>query len=241
MTDSRLMCEVYDLVNDVRGKDYAAEARWIMGLVTKRGVRLKDATLVDAGCGTGRHLMELAAAFHSVSGFDPSEAALNVAKQRLNGRVLTLLQLEIHEALDLRFDVTTCMFGTIAYAAVRRELGILVEDLARWTAHGGLVLIEPWVSPDEYEPEAGRPVVAERNGVAVTRMTEPRDPWEDDLAAWTYHFMVLERGRVRHESEEHEVRLIHDADMERAMSRYLTNVECVDWTPGRKLWIGRKE
>jgi SAM-dependent methyltransferase len=131
----------YDLFHgDV---DYEAEADRLHRLIAPR---IPDArSLLDAGCGSGRHLEHLRA-HYDVEGLDISEALLAVARRRLPGVPLHRGDLR---AVDLgrRFDVVTCLFSAIGYAETRDDLAAAVDALGAHLAAKGLLLIEPWLAP----------------------------------------------------------------------------------------------
>ena len=115
-------------------RPYDTSARWYDALCRSRDyegavnvlrTRLRDAapsaaSLLDVGCGTGRHLEYLGSSYE-VEGLDASVGMLEIARARCPG-------VPFHEAdfmafdLGRRFDVVTCLFGTIAYA--RSEQGL---------------------------------------------------------------------------------------------------------------------
>jgi ubiquinone/menaquinone biosynthesis C-methylase UbiE len=54
MTYGADFVEVYETVNEVRGKDWVREAEAVVALVRERNPRA--ASLLDVACGTGIHL-----------------------------------------------------------------------------------------------------------------------------------------------------------------------------------------
>ena len=74
-----------------RNKDYAGEAAYVNGLIKKHHPGAKS--LLDLGCGTGRHAFLLAEMGFKVTGVDRSEEMLAVARSdllRLSTKPLTL-------------------------------------------------------------------------------------------------------------------------------------------------------
>jgi SAM-dependent methyltransferase len=65
----------YDLL--YRDKDYAGEAGYIHGLIESR--RPGSVSILDLGCGTGRHAFCLARLGHELTGVDRSQEMLAVA------------------------------------------------------------------------------------------------------------------------------------------------------------------
>ncbi len=63
----------------------------------------KSLRLLDVGCGTGRHAIELAARGYTITGIDLSAAQIERARQKAAARNLTI-DLRVHDARQLPFD-----------------------------------------------------------------------------------------------------------------------------------------
>jgi SAM-dependent methyltransferase len=105
-------------------------------------------TLLDVGCGTGRHL-ELLRERYRVEGLDINPVMLETARERLPG-------VELHEAdmvdfsLDRRFDVVISLFSAIAYVRTEERMRAATLSMRRHLNPGGVLLIEPWFTPEAY-------------------------------------------------------------------------------------------
>lgn len=108
----------------------------------------RAASLLDVGCGTGQHLRHLSQHFHA-EGLDLSPDMLEIARQRCP-------QILFHEGslvdfrIPGRFDVVTCLFGSIAYAATVDNLHRAVRCMAAHLGPGGALIVEPWVALDRF-------------------------------------------------------------------------------------------
>jgi len=163
----------YDALYDARGKDYHREAEVILDLAADRGNQVS--TLLDVACGTGRHLAVFADRLDEVVGTDGSSEMLTIAAARLRADV------ELHEA-DLRsfdlgrtFDVVTCLFSSIGHVEDAEELDAAVAAMARHVAPGGLLVIEPWLTPDLVRDGGVRDLVtAEQDDGVIARVSSSR-------------------------------------------------------------------
>jgi SAM-dependent methyltransferase len=147
----------YDAIYDARGKDYAAEAQSLLDLARSQGAPVRS--LLDVACGTGRHLAAFAAHLDEVAGLDASLEMLAIARTRLDPRVpLVAADLRTFD-LGRRFDVVTCLFSAIGHVADERELDQALAAMARHVAPGGVLLLEPWLTPDTVRPGGVRDLV----------------------------------------------------------------------------------
>ena len=108
---------VYDAL--CRKKDYRRASRTLVRIL--RRVAPGARSLLDVGCGTGRHLEHLRGRFH-VEGLDLSRQMLAIARKRCPG-------VRFHQGtlvdfnLNRQFDVITCLFGAIGYAKTSAASG----------------------------------------------------------------------------------------------------------------------
>ena len=227
--------KLYDLFYE--RKDYAREADRIRDLIRER--HPSAATLLDVACGTGVHLAHLRPWF-IVEGVDTDERLLNVAKARLPGVPLHVADMR---TLDLgrQFDVVTCLFSSIGYVETIDGLRQAVAAMARHVADGGLLVIEPWLTPDAVDPtHLSDPIVVERAGLRAVRMNGIRV--EDGRSILDLHYLVGRPGTVEHVVEEHTLGLFTNDDYRSALEAVGLVVEHDrEGLIGRGLWVGRKQ
>jgi SAM-dependent methyltransferase len=124
----------YDLVYGE--KPYQAEVQRLHALIAQHNPPLR--TLLDVGCGTGRHIGFLSE-WYTCAGSDASAPMIAIARERHPGTEFYVADMRDLD-LERRFGVVTCMFGAIAHADLR-------ESITRMAAHlepGGILVIEPW-------------------------------------------------------------------------------------------------
>jgi len=180
--------------------DYAGESAWIQAMAD-RYKRSESTALLDIACGTGRHLDYLQTAF-TVEGLDIDRGMLTEAARRLPG-------VPLHEGdfidfdLSRQFDVVTCMLSSIGYARRPEGLAKAVRQMARHTRVGGVILIEPWLPPDQTQAEMMSLRVVERDGQKISRMRTVHT--EDGASILVYDYLVTTAEDVIHFIERHEL------------------------------------
>lgn len=183
-------------------KDYAGEVDRLRALARERVPAAR--TWLDVACGTGRHL-ELLAAHYACSGVDLDPALLVRARARCPDVAFTVGDMRSF-ALDRRFDVVTCLFSSIGYAHDLDGLHEAVANLAAHLTAGGLLIVEPWLQPDEWETDRVAAETPLRGGHdALVRMfASGRD---GDVSHLDIHYLIGHEGEVSYRHEHHELGL----------------------------------
>jgi SAM-dependent methyltransferase len=224
--------ELYDLFYD--WKDYAGEAARVRDIVAER--RPGARTLLDVACGTGRHLEALQSSF-AVEGVDIDGRLLAVARERLPG-------VPLHEG-DMRdfdlgrtYDVVTCLFSSIGYVESLEGLQAAIGCMARHLAPGGVLIVEPWFAPDNFDlTHIGRALHVELPELRAVRMNGSRV--EGRVSVMDFHYLIARSGRVEHRVEDHRLGLFTDDDYRDALAASGVAIEHeLEGLTGRGLWIG---
>ena len=127
-------------------KDYTAASSELHALLRQQhpGAR----TLLDVACGTGKHL-ECLRQYYEVQGLDLNPELLEIARRRCPD--VPFHQGDMADfALDGAFDVVTCLFSSIGYVKSVENLERAIANMARHLRPGGIMIVEPWFSPDSY-------------------------------------------------------------------------------------------
>jgi SAM-dependent methyltransferase len=199
----RQSAAVYDAL--FRTRDYQRASRRLARMLRRVAPRAR--TLLDVGCGTGRHLEHLRGTF-AVEGIDASREMLAVARQRCPGVRFhhgSLVGFNLHR----RFDVVTCLCGAIAYTKTPVSLRKAMRCLVRHLRPGGALVIEPWVSPERFV--AGRLVFDRVDDpdlkVARIYVTKRRGR----ISVFDSQYLVATATGVAHFTERQELGLFTDA------------------------------
>lgn len=180
--------DLYDLVYS--WKDYPAEVERLRGRVGREG-----GTLLDVACGTGRHL-ELLAPHYRVEGVDLDPRMVELTLRRgIPARQGDLLTLD----LGRRFDVVTCLFSSIAYVA---DLEGAVRRLAAHVEPGGVLAVEPWLTPEQVRVGHIGLVTGESKAARVARMSVVEV--DGSRSVLVFHYLIGRGGSIEYRTEQHE-------------------------------------
>ena len=184
----------YDLF--YRGKDYAAEADFVLGLLRAHEPRVHS--ILELGCGTGAHAEHFVHAGCTVSGVDLSEGMVRKALSRFEGRpaderarfravqgdAANFQSAELH-------DAAVSLFHVASYQATNEALRGYFRSARSGLAEGGLFVFDFWHGPGVL---SDRPRHVERTeqgaGFTVLRRTVPVICAERNVVEVNYHFTV---------------------------------------------------
>ena len=202
---------VYDALS--RHKDYATASLTLRQILHR--VAPHATTLLDVACGTGLHLWHLRDHF-CVEGLDLSHEMLEIARQRCPGIPLhngTLTDFR----LDGRFDVVTCLFGSIGHCVTVGNLERAIHRMADHLRPGGAVIIEPWITPERFI--SGRLVCDSVNDpdLRVVRMYVTM--CEERVSVFESDYLVGDRNGVSHFREREELGLFTDDEYRMAFDK----------------------
>ena len=191
-------------------KDYRQESAELLRLA-RHEIGRPPRTLLDVGCGTGRHLEAFSRTLDCV-GTDLSPSMLDRARERL-GASFPLVRGDMRRfRLRRRFDVVTCLFSAIGYMRTRADRDAALANFARHLNPGGVVLVVGWVLPERWRGDTTSLLTYDGPEATVARVT--RSSLRGGTAVLTMHYLVGEKGRpIRHLKEEHRQSLVSADEM----------------------------
>jgi SAM-dependent methyltransferase len=176
--------QYYDLL--YRDKDYLGEAQYLQSLLERHqpGAR----SVLDLGCGTGRHALLLAESGYRMVGVDRSPEMLANAKAQLaHASPERLARLASSGALpsfvegDLRtvrtgqkFDVVVSLFHVMSYQVQNADLRAAFTTAKEHLNPGGVFMFDCWYGPAVLtEHPTARTLDLENDQIAVRRTADP--------------------------------------------------------------------
>ncbi|MDY0383102.1 class I SAM-dependent methyltransferase [Trichlorobacter sp.] len=190
----------YDLL--YRDKDYAGEAAYVHTIIQScaSGAR----SVLNLGCGSGRHDRCLAELGYEVTGVDISEemltaarnaAAVNPGLKYVHGDVRTV-------QLEKKFDVVISLFHVMSYQTTNADLMAAVATAADHMHSKSIFIFDCWYGPGVL---TDRPTVRvkelEDEALAVTRIAQPVMHPSENVVDVNYRMFI--KSKVN--SEIHEI------------------------------------
>lgn len=172
-------------------RDYEEICRSIHELLDEHGVG-DGARVLEAACGTGNYLVHLNE-WYDVTGYDISADMLAIAREKLPE--VELFQADMTEFVldqgDERFDAVLCLFSSIGFVNGVDQLQRTLQNFADSLRPGGVVVIEPWLTPQAYDE--GRPSVTTHRSedLVISRQAIARR--QDRKSLMQFHWLVARR------------------------------------------------
>lgn len=209
--------QAYDVV--YQDKDYAAEGQ-VLEHVFEQDASRPVRQVLDLGCGTGSHAVELAGAGFEVTGVDRSPAMLAEAnrKGRAAGVAVQWLagdirRLELHRT----FDASVMMFAVLGYQIEDADVIATLGSARRHLAPGGVLAFDVWHGPAVVaEGPSERRRTFERGDVRLERVS--RGTLDPERSTCRIDITVREldtAGSGREVVEHHEMRYFFPDEIEK--------------------------
>lgn len=182
--------------------DYEGEADRVGEIV--RQLNPGARSLLDVACGTGRHLVGLSRHF-DCAGADIEPDMVAIARETLPGipfEVADMVTLD----LGRRFDAVTCLFSGIGYTVTPDRLDRAVRAMAGHLHPGGVLVVEPWITPAAWLGEGTTTVeIVEQSTAKLVRVIASRR--ENDETTLAIHYVHAAHGQIESEDERHRLGL----------------------------------
>jgi ubiquinone/menaquinone biosynthesis C-methylase UbiE len=197
--------EVYDAIYATK-KDYAKEADKVHAIIQEYK-QSNDNDLLDVACGTGLHAAALLQ-WYNVEGLDLSESQLTVARRRIPNIKFYHADMTDFE-LGKRYDVVISLFSAIGELLDIEQVNSAVKTMAKHLKPGGVLIIEPWLRPEQFNPNRIWTEFIEEPELKIARMTIARR--HGKIVELAMHYMVGRPGKIEKFIERHQEAL-HTVD-----------------------------
>jgi ubiquinone/menaquinone biosynthesis C-methylase UbiE len=226
----------YDDIYSAMGKDYAAEAYKVHEFIQNYKHSAGNC-LLDVACGTGEHAGFLSQ-YYQVTGTDLNRSMLKIARKK--HPEIQFLEGDMR-SLDFarQFDAVSCLFSAIGFMKTKSDLRKAVSSMSRHLLPGGVLLVEPWFSLEQWN--AGRVSInrVEKPDIKIVRMALARRRGKVSLLEFQY--LIGTSTGIEHFAEHLEMGLFdHEEYMDAFTRAGLQVIHDPEGIFGRGLYIGVK-
>lgn len=190
----------YDLIYEAAGKDYAGESQKVHEIIQQHK-RTSGRALLDVACGTGGHLTYLCE-HYAVEGLDLNPEMLAIARRKHPDLTLHHSDMTTFD-LGRQFDAVVCLFSAIAYAQTFALLHQAVRTMARHLYPGGVLIVEPFIRPEDVIPDHVGAVLVDQPNLKIARVNVSRV--DGRVVALHFHYLVASPAGIEHFTERHDL------------------------------------
>lgn len=185
-----------------KDKDYDGEASFALACIKHCGCN--PATLLDLGCGTGRHALEFARKGITVTGIDMSATMLEIGNNELqsaaaNSSSFSLPSLHLGDArsirLGQRFDSAISLFHVMSYQTLESDALAEFETAKTHLNPGGVFFFDFWYGPGVLsDPPVMRERTMEDESTIVRRKAVPVHRSTDNVVEVHYEIQLTDKA-----------------------------------------------
>lgn len=193
-----------------QNKNYKEEARQIDSLLQQYGNNIRH--VINFGCGTGRHDLELAKLGYQCEGIDMSPLMIEIAKKNAEKEELDIpFSLENVQKFEpeRKYDAVISLFHVMSYQTKNQDILSAFASARKSLDKGGIFLFDVWYGPGVL---SDRPSVrvkeAEDHERKLIRVAEPEMNDKKNTVSVHYNVLIIDKktNKAQALNEVHDMR-----------------------------------
>ena len=131
--------DYYDLL--YKNKSYKRETNYIEKIINKyAGKKLK---ILELGCGSGGHALELKKKGHAITALDTSKKMIEIANKKNLNNDITFIQKDLKKFISKKkFDVIILLFHVVNFLKQKKELKKLSTNSYKNLKKNGIIIFD---------------------------------------------------------------------------------------------------
>lgn len=217
-----------------KDKDYAKEARQIDEILKKYGKNIHS--VINYGCGTGKHDIELSRIGYSCTGIDLSETMIEVAKQnskneekKIDFSVADIRKFEPEK----KYDAVISLFHVMSYQNSNEDIRAAFQSARKALERDKLFLFDLWYGPGVLtDPPVVRVKEVEDDQYRLIRIARPDMYDERNIVDVNYEVLIIDKKTniTKTIKEVHSMRYFFRPELEillqQAGFELMANIDC---------------
>lgn len=215
-------------------KDYAAEAKDLKSMLEQYGKGSRTEKILNIGCGTGRHDIELNRLGFKIHGIDLSDEMIEVAK-KANSNSNDFFY-EVQDAKNFMvkepYDTIISLFHVMSYQNRNKDLSQVFACVNRALNVRGLFIFDAWYGPGVLtdKPSVRVKRVEDQDNFLV-RIAEPIMHPNENIVSVQYDISIVnkENRKLTQIKETHNMRYFFKPEIEELLQQNgLRLISCLD-------------
>lgn len=213
-----------------KDKDYIGEAKQVDSLIKKYGDNVKS--VINFGCGTGRHDIELERLGYTCTGIDLSKTMIEVAKQNNQSIDFSVADIRTYEP-SRKYDAVISLFHVMSYQNSNEDILSAFSSARKALEKGALFLFDSWYGPGVL---SDKPVVrvkeVEEDKYKLVRIARPVMYDKKNVVDVCYEVLVIdqETNIIKTINEVHSMRYFFKPEIELLLKQskfeLIENLDC---------------
>lgn len=215
-------------------KNYKNEAMQIDSLLKKYGKGIKK--IINFGCGTGKHDLELIQLGYECKGIDLSHSMIEIAKENAE-KMGYKSKFEEHDIRDYRtcekFDAVVSLFHVMSYQNQNSDIIKAFLSARTVLEKGGLFLFDAWYGPGVLTNKPSlRVKELEDKRYKLIRIARPQMYDKQNVVDVAYEIFIIDKtdNRIKNIKEVHSMRYFFRPELEfyleQANFELIDNIDC---------------
>ena len=201
-------------------KDYHREVECIKQMLIKHSSEAK--TILNFGCGTGKHDLLLAELGFRITGVDRSHEMLKIANKKQHfGNVNFLHVDESNRIADGSIDASLCLFDVFSYFTENSDLDYFFDFIIKKGHSSCPLIFDFWYLPSviHLKPETRKKTFHIGNS-KITRVCEPSMEVSTSCVNATHQFFLEDKTGIESFSETHRMRCFTKNEIRLILNQY---------------------
>jgi len=217
-----------------QSKDYRMEALQVDSLLKKYGIN--GTSLINFGCGTGKHDIELARFGYQCTGIDISSFMIDIARANAAKEGMQIYfsveDIRMFEP-QRQYDAVISLFHVMSYQTKNDDILSAFKSARKTLRQGGLFLFDVWYGPGVLSDKPGirvKEIEDEQN--KLLRVARPIIHDKDNVVDVCYDILVIQKetGYARGIKEIHSMRYFFRPELELLLKiagfKLVNNLDC---------------
>ena len=230
----------YDLL--YQDKNYHAEVDYIDSLIKKYSNNSNS--ILELGCGTGKHAALLVEKGYNIWGVDISEKMIKLAKDfEKQANLFEKLSFSLGDMksvrLNRKFDVVTSLFHVVSYQTTNQDLQKTFSTANLHLKKDGIFIFDCWYGPAVLTdlPKV-RVKKIENEFLKITRISEPTINFNENVVEVNYQIFIKDKIQNKYEEikETHEMRYLFKPEIEKILNENgFALIDAQEWLTGKQI------
>jgi SAM-dependent methyltransferase len=218
----------YDLLYS--DKDYQAEADYIDHLIQKNNPGSK--TILNLGCGTGKHDFLLAEKGYTITAIDLSPTMIEIAKANNVSANINFLENDVRDFhVETKFDAVISLFHVMSYQTENKDLSLAFQTAQKHLKSDGVFIFDCWYGPGVLaDPPKHKTKEVENENLRIFRKTSPIMHEEQNCVDVVFDITITDKQSSQEFklSELHKMRYLFVPEIENIANQ--TNLKLLEFS-----------